>query len=240
MLPYFQPVAGLLNDHALYAVGGVVRNHVRGVSSATEADFTTPSPPEAVIQTAQALGLPYSTAGLAWGSIVVNGADITSFRREEYWPDSRYPKVVFTPHLVEDAKRRDFTANAIYLAPDGRMTDPFSGAQHLRDGAMVWIGDPTVRLAEDPLRWWRWLRFCAETEGFASLELPQYVLDGTLHPIPLATLAQSTLQAAPKVSASRLAKERAKFAMQPHANRVRGLLRAALASVGGEVHKLIP
>lgn len=229
MLSIFQPLAGLLNHHTLYAVGGAVRAHLQG-QGGVEADFATPSLPNAIMATATQLSLPVMATGLAWGSIQVAGCDITTFRTEAYTPGSRYPQVTFVQNLAQDAIRRDFTCNAIYLAADGALTDPFGGAADWHNGQVVWVGNPAQRLAEDPLRWWRWLRFCAEA-GANALEQPRWLnlTNGQRQEITLQELAALAATQLPHLSASRLLKERQKFGAQPYAGLVQEKLSALLA-----------
>src|SRR5207244_538854 len=56
--------------------------------------------------------------------------EITSLRRdvETY---GRRARVVFDADWAEDAARRDFTINAIYLDPDGTLHDPVGGVADL-------------------------------------------------------------------------------------------------------------
>src|SRR5581483_3259554 len=59
----------------------------------------------------------------------------------------------------EDARRRDFTINAIYLAPDGTVHDPVGGAADLAARRVRFIGEARRRIAEDVLRLLRYYRF---------------------------------------------------------------------------------
>lgn len=240
MLPIFRPVAPLLTEHRLYAVGGAVRAHLRG-QGGVEADFATPSLPAAILASARRYGLPVDDRGLRWGSLQVAGCDITTFRTERYTPGSRYPTVTLTTDWAADAARRDFTCNAVYLAPDGTLTDPFGGAEAWRNGQVIWLGAPAERLAEDPLRWWRWLRFAAEADP-RTVANPQWydTHQRQTHPIPLQELVALAAPLMGPLGASRLAKERAKFGAQPHVAAVREILQPLLALMGEPVQRLAP
>jgi len=72
--------------------------------------------------------------------------------------------------LDDDATRRDFTFNAMYIpltsadGPNAKMIDPFGGAHHLRDGDVRFIGDPKEKLDGDEdaqLRALRFIRFAS-------------------------------------------------------------------------------
>jgi hypothetical protein len=241
MLPLFQPVAGLLAQHTLYAIGGAVRAHVRG-EEAAEVDFCTPSLPEHILATAIALNLPTTTEGLKWGSVRVAGYDITTFRTEAYAANTRYPVVNFTPDLLADAARRDFTCNAVYLAPNGELTDPYGGAAHWQAGQVVWLGSPAEKLTQDPLRWWRWLRFCAVAQSCASLYNPSSVETPGVPARAVNFLQLAAWAAAGQgyLSANLKAREAAKFAAQQAAPEIRQTVLELLAPHVDLAHILVP
>lgn len=70
--------------------------------------------------------------------------------------------------LREDLARRDFTINAMALAPDGSVLDPFGGRADLARRLIRCVGEPERRFTEDALRMLRAVRFAAQL-GF-SLE----------------------------------------------------------------------
>ena len=76
--------------------------------------------------------------------------------------------------LQEDALRRDFTINALYLDPvAGQVVDYQNGIEDLQHAQLKLIGDPDARFAEDPVRMLRALRFSAKL-GF---DLPPVLED---------------------------------------------------------------
>ena len=89
---------------------------------------------------------------------------VTPFRTEGNYSDKRHPdSVTFGTSLPDDLARRDFTINALAYSPSkGQLTDEFGGCQDLKDKIIRAVGDPTDRLAEDPLRIMRAVRFSAE------------------------------------------------------------------------------
>ncbi len=67
--------------------------------------------------------------------------------------------------LQQDAFRRDFTINALYYDPAaGEIIDFVGGVQDIQDGHIRLIGDTATRLAEDPVRFLRALRFAAKLD----------------------------------------------------------------------------
>jgi len=244
MHPLFAPAKAVLQalaPHPLYAVGGAVRRVVLGQDLAgVELDLCTPLLPEETLRLAQNAGLTVQTQGAKWGCITLNGIETTSFRAEVYVQGSRHPKVQFGVGLERDAMRRDFTCNAVYLAPDGTLIDPYNGAAHLKQGHVVWVEDPLRKLAEDPIRWWRWLRFCS-TYGTSSVLAPSWAEQGgTEHAIDLIELAKVALAYKTSVSSQRWQAEAIGIAHGKHADAVRTSLRQGLASLGPEGQELIP
>ena len=88
---------------------------------------------------------------------------VSAFRSEaDYGADRRPRRVEFGVDLDRDAQRRDFTINAAYVAwPDGAVVDPCGAREDLRSGLLRVVGPAESRLAEDPLRVLRGLRFLA-------------------------------------------------------------------------------
>src|SRR5262245_22898769 len=103
------------------AVGGCVRDAIMGRDRAdSEIDIGTPEPPDDVIKRLQDAGLRAIPTGLDHGTVtaMVDGRafEITSLRRDTAC-DGRHAAVEFTTDWPEDARRRDFTFNAMSLTP---------------------------------------------------------------------------------------------------------------------------
>ncbi len=73
----------------------------------------------------------------------------------------RRARVAFDADWGEDAARRDFTINAIYLDPDGTVHDPVGGLADLDARRVRFVGEASTRIAEDVLRVLRYYRFVA-------------------------------------------------------------------------------
>jgi poly(A) polymerase len=144
-------------------VGGCVRDTVlrRPVK---EIDIAVDKPPETVMRALEAADLRVVPTGLKHGTVtaIVKGRpfELTTLRRDVE-TDGRRAVVAFTDDWLEDAKRRDFTFNAMYADPDGTIWDPFDGRADLLSGRVRFIGDPDQRIAEDHLRILRFFRFYA-------------------------------------------------------------------------------
>src|SRR6185436_7835857 len=88
--------------------------------------------------------------------------EVATFRSDDAYLDGRRPSRVHFGSAREDALRRDFTINGLYLDPlDGRVVDFVEGRADLRAGVVRAIGDAGARIAEDRLRMLRAIRFAA-------------------------------------------------------------------------------
>lgn len=159
------PIINALAPHQVRAVGGAVRAWLRhDPTNGLDLDLATTATPDEVEKLLHAAGIVTTDAGKRWGTITAHldgeAYEITSLRQDVYTPGSRYPTVSFGVDWDADAHRRDFTINAIYLDTDENLFDPFDGAADLKNGIVRFIGQPEVRLSEDPLRLYRFWRFC--------------------------------------------------------------------------------
>ena len=143
-----------------YAVGGAVRDGLRGVPSG-DWDVATDAPPDAV----QAIFPRTHPIGLEHGTVGVRAAgetvEVTTYRTDVA-TDGRHAEVRFGATLEEDLARRDFTINAVAWDPvSGEIVDPHGGRADLAAGVLRTVGDPDRRIPEDYLRILRGFRFAA-------------------------------------------------------------------------------
>ena len=148
--------------HRAYAVGGCVRDMLRGCAP-HDYDMTTSARPEEVL----ALFAPHAIpTGLQHGTVTVRenheSFEVTTFRADGVYSDHRRPdSVTFSDSLSEDLQRRDFTINAMAMDLRGQVYDDHGGAEDLRRGIIRCVGDGQTRFREDALRILRGLRFAA-------------------------------------------------------------------------------
>ena len=147
----------------IYFVGGCVRNALLGLPG-NDVDLSTNALPKQVMTCAEAAGLKAVPTGIDHGTVTVvaSGApfEITTFRRDVE-TDGRRAVVAFSSSIKDDARRRDFTINALYACPDGAVIDPLGGLPDLRERRIRFIEDPGARIREDYLRILRFFRFTA-------------------------------------------------------------------------------
>jgi len=144
-------------------VGGCVRDFINK-QEMQDIDFATTLAPEEVLKAFTNKDIKCKEIGLKFGTVMViinkKSYEVTTLRKDiECY--GRHAKVAFTDDWKEDAKRRDFTINALSCDRDGKIYDYFSGIQDLAQGKVKFIGNPKERVQEDYLRILRFFRFYA-------------------------------------------------------------------------------
>ncbi|MDE5565273.1 MAG: CCA tRNA nucleotidyltransferase, partial [Oscillospiraceae bacterium] len=151
------------SGYAAYLVGGCVRDALLGLTP-HDYDITTNARPEEITAV---FGKEHCTFyGRAFGTVGVKVSDgfaeVTTFRTEGDYTDSRHPgTVAFANDIMDDLSRRDFTCNAIAYDPTSGLLDPYHGADDLQAGILRCVGVPLARFREDALRILRGMRFYA-------------------------------------------------------------------------------
>ena len=144
-------------------VGGAVRNALIG-RPVSEFDLASTALPEEVTRRAEAAGFKPVPTGIEHGTVtvVVEGEpfEVTTLR-EDVETDGRRARVRFGRDFEADARRRDFTVNALSVGADGTLFDYTGGFEDLEARRIRFIGDPAARIREDYLRILRFFRFHA-------------------------------------------------------------------------------
>lgn len=112
-----------------------------------------------------------STEVFAGYPLAGQAVDFVLARKERGYSDGRHPDEVEVGSLYDDLSRRDFTMNAIALAQDGTLIDPFGGQDDIQDKALRAVGNAKERLLEDALRVVRALRFTVTKQMQIDSEL---------------------------------------------------------------------
>lgn len=164
-------VVEALGADNLRFVGGVVRDTFLGLG-VDDIDAATLHKPQHTMELLKAADVKVIPTGLQHGTVTAvlgeRHIEITTLRIDVE-TDGRHAEVSFTDSWLEDAKRRDFTFNAMYLTPSGMLFDPFEGMEDLKAGRVRFIGDAVERIKEDALRIMRLFRFHAHF-GKTTLE----------------------------------------------------------------------
>lgn len=153
-----------------YWAGGCVRDELLGRTPKDYDVATDARPP----QIRELFGRRQTLAvGELFGVIVVVGprpagtVEVTTFRRDAGYADGRRPDSVSFTDAEEDARRRDFTINALFFDPEQeRVIDYVGGREDLQHGIVRAVGDPHLRFEEDKLRMLRAVRMTSRF-GFA-------------------------------------------------------------------------
>ena len=142
-------------------VGGCVRKSLTG-EIIDDVDLAITLEPNEVKKKLLERNIKVIDTGISHGTltVIINNKkfELTTLRKD-ISTDGRHAEVQFTSHWEEDAARRDFTINAIYVDPEGRIFDPYNGVIDLKNGEIKFIGDAKDRIQEDYLRILRYLRF---------------------------------------------------------------------------------
>jgi poly(A) polymerase len=179
------------SGHQARIVGGAVRNALIG-EPVSDIDIATTATPDEVIAATRAAGLEAIPTGIAHGTVTVvayrTPFEVTTLR-EDVETFGRHARVAFTAaknaDWAADARRRDFTINALYCDADGTIIDPLGGLPDLAQRRIRFIGDARERIREDALRILRFFRFTArysrdvaDADGLAACVAERGLLHG--------------------------------------------------------------
>ena len=211
------------SGHQIFFVGGCVRNAVMGLGQ-SDIDVSTSAEPQEVIKLAKLKGMRAIPTGIDYGTVtlIVQGKsfEITTFRKDVS-TDGRRAVVEFSADIAEDAARRDFTMNALYVDRYGVLHDPLGGLSDALERRVRFIQDPDQRIREDYLRILRFFRFSAyyaddiDCNGWDSESL---------------TAIASNLDGLEKLSMERVGAETLNLLSAPDPVRKTTVLRVCLAS----------
>lgn len=157
MKPEVKDILKTLEDHGYqaYLVGGYVRDFILGIEN-EDVDIATSATPEEVKEV-------FSDNTLSgddrFGNVNIGDIQVTTFRKDFYKEGSRFPEVIYTKNLEEDALRRDFTINALYMDKEENIIDVVHGLEDLSNRFIKTVKEPNISMKEDPLRMVRALRF---------------------------------------------------------------------------------
>ena len=119
------------NGFESYIVGGAVRDFIRN-KKPHDWDIATNATPEEIqnlFQNTFDKGIKFGTVGV---NINSEQFEVTTFRKEGRYNDSRHPdEVSWAKTIEEDLSRRDLRMNAIALDKDLNLVDPFGGVNDI-------------------------------------------------------------------------------------------------------------
>lgn len=154
-----------------YFVGGCVRDELMG-KEPHDYDICTDATPTELHQIfSKFSNVSENSEPFGVTMPLIDGEEIEIATLRKDITKGRHPKIEFTRSLKEDALRRDFTVNALYEDQYGEVYDFVGGVDDCKRGLLRFVGEPAERLAEDPLRAFRFVRFLSK--GFS----PAYTVD---------------------------------------------------------------
>ncbi len=187
------------HGHAAYIVGGAVRDLLLGVVP-KDFDVATGAHPDEVhrlFRRSHLIGRRFKLVHVLFGAETV---EVSTFRAGEGGEADEHGRLLrdnVYGTRVQDAARRDFTANALYYDPhDETVLDYHGGFADVRKKTMRIIGDARLRFREDPVRMLRAVRFAAKL-GFAidpKTRAPIRDLADLLENVPAARLFEEMLK----------------------------------------------
>lgn len=157
----------------LYVVGGTVRDHLAGLTPKTpDFDICSPTSAEIFAEFATLRGFCVKSVFKNTGTVKLQDKDKTEyeyscFRSDKYVRGTHVPvEIYFTDDIGLDARRRDFTANAVYYdIKADKYVDPLDGISAIRQKRLTTVAPAEKVFGEDGLRLMRLARQAA-TLGF--------------------------------------------------------------------------
>ncbi|MBQ2701863.1 MAG: CCA tRNA nucleotidyltransferase [Clostridia bacterium] len=161
----------------LYVVGGSVRNYLAQLSSSSvDWDICSPMLAETFFPIAEKSGFSVKNVYKHTGTVKFqdeNGIDYeyTCFRSDKYVRGTHVPiEIYFTEDMNADAKRRDFTANAVYYdIKSEKFIDPLNGIEAISKKRLTTVDRAEKVFGEDGLRLLRLARQAGQL-GFSPDE----------------------------------------------------------------------
>jgi len=154
----------------LYVVGGYVRNYIMGIEN-EDVDICSKLTISEVESLLQGSDFVVKIKNKVLGSaLIIAGSEkyeYTTLRRDFYAEGGAHmpEKVEFIDSVKEDAKRRDFTCNAIYYdIKNEKILDFYNGIEDIQKKILKTVETPDEVFCHDGLRIFRLFRFQCELD----------------------------------------------------------------------------
>ena len=155
------------NGHPTFIVGGAVRDLLLG-RTPNDFDIMTTCRQDTLLWILKSWHVQTKPVGAAFGVVLAREGDEEfeiAVSRKDIGSDGRHPLSVEDATPEEDAQRRDFTVNAMFMDPvTGQILDFVGGQEDLKNRTIRFVGSPMERIAEDKLRMLRALRFALKLD----------------------------------------------------------------------------
>ena len=153
------------NGYEAFVVGGAVRDLLNGCEP-KDFDVVTNAKPAEIRGIFRDRNI--KITGESFKVTFVDDIEVATYRKDRYSEllDAKKCRVEYAETLSEDLERRDLTINAIAMCEyTGHIVDEHNGKEDLEKRIIRFVGDPVMRIKEDPNRIIRACRFLAKLEG---------------------------------------------------------------------------
>ena len=165
-----------------YLVGGCVRDLLCNVKPKDfdVATNATPNEVRGLFRRARLVGRRFPIAHVRYGREII---EVSTFRQGQHDDIETNDSGLIVRDqafggLADDAFRRDFTINALYYdVSNDQIIDYVGGIEDIKNKRIRFIGAPAARLAEDPVRYLRALRFAAKLNFEIDQDIEDLVED---------------------------------------------------------------
>ena len=176
--------------HEAYLVGGCVRDLLLGRKPKDFDVSTSATPPELrrTFRNCRIIGRRFRLAHIFFGPKIFETSTFRANPRDGEEEEKPAPEGTSEDLLIrrdnvfgnaeQDAQRRDFTINGLFLDPEtGAVTDYVSGMVDIEARLVRTIGDPDIRFREDPIRILRAVKFAARCELTIEAETLRWMVE---------------------------------------------------------------
>ncbi len=170
-------ILNIINEYGYigYIVGGYVRDSLLGIES-NDIDITTNATPMELKNIFPDIEIINAT----YGSVILyyknSRFDITTFRKDLEYLDSRHPsEVVYVNDLKTDLLRRDFTINTLCIDKDNHLIDLLNGKKDLDNKIIRTVMESDQSFEDDALRILRAIRFASLLDFRISDEVKEAI-----------------------------------------------------------------
>ncbi len=167
------------NNFEAYIVGGAIRDILISLTP-KDFDIATNAKPEEIrhlFKNSRIIGRRFRLVHIFFGRELI---EVSTFRAKPEKVERLKNGILKDNEYgtkEEDAVRRDFTCNALYFDPKrNKIFDFFNGIEDLKNRHLNMIGNAKIRLAEDPVRAIRAIRFSAKLGFEIDNKLKQQII----------------------------------------------------------------
>lgn len=159
------------NGYESYIIGGYPRDKYLNINS-NDIDICTNALPENI----ELLFDNVNTKNSKYGNTIVNGFEITTFRKENDYIDFRRPnKIEFVKTLKEDLNRRDFIINTLCIDENGDYIDLLGAIKDIDEQIIRTVGNTEIKLKQDVLRILRAIRFSTTLDFKLDIDIIDFI-----------------------------------------------------------------